>query len=87
MMISSMRLRNSGRKYSLRRKLDFVFGLDVVGLLRAARHREADLLHLVDVLRADVAGHDDDRVAEVDLAAFGVGQTDRCRNALGAGKC
>ena len=27
-----------------------------------------------DLLRADVRGHDDDGVAEVDLAALGVGQ-------------
>ena len=43
-------------------------------LVARAAGGKAELLHLVDILRADVAGHDDDRVAEVDLAALGVGQ-------------
>jgi hypothetical protein len=56
----------------------------------AAARGKAELLHLVDVLRADVAGHDDDRVAEVDLAALGVGElplSSTCSRMLNTSGC
>ena len=66
-MISSMRLRNSGRKVSLERLQQPLLDL-VVALLHVHR------LGVGDQPGADVAGHDDDGVLEVDGAALVVGQ-------------
>src|SRR5579883_77619 len=45
-----------------------------LGILRLVGADEAERVVATDQLGADVAGHDDDRVAEVDAAALGVGQ-------------
>ena len=45
-----------------------------LALLLVGLRVEAEAVLAPDQVRADVRGHDDDRVAEVDLAAFGVGQ-------------
>ena len=67
-MTSSMRLRNSGRKVSPQRlgdlRLHPLVACSSRGLARGRRHE----------LRADVAGHDEDGVLEVDRAALAVGQ-------------
>ena len=46
----------------------------VVRLASLGDHREARRLTLGDRVRAEVGGHDDDGVLEVDLAPLGVGQ-------------
>src|SRR3989344_583189 len=43
-------------------------------VVRFLAFREADRLHLVDVLRTDVRSHDNNRVFEIDDAALGVGK-------------
>jgi hypothetical protein len=40
--------------------------------VRIGLHRKAEIHLARDLLRADVRGHDDDRVAEIDLTALGV---------------
>ena len=46
----------------------------VGGLRLVLRHRESKPRVFANQVRPDVGGHDDDRVAEVDLAALGIGQ-------------
>ena len=63
-MISSMRFRNSGRNLVRISAITYgAHGLDVLAFLLVGEE-----------LRADVAGHDDQRVLEVDRAALAVGQ-------------
>ena len=72
----STRFRNSGRNCVLSWSRTFSFIRSYCcsrSLLLGVRHRpEAERRVLEQRLRADVAGHDDDRVAEVDPAALGV---------------
>ena len=63
-MISSSRLRNSGRKWRADDLHDL--RLDLLGRLILAQRGE--------ILRAEVRGQDDDRVREIDRAALAVGQ-------------
>ena len=65
MIVSSMRLRNSGRKLVCRR-----LAHGVANFFFAA----AFLRDLLDHLAADVRGHHDDRVGEIDRVAVAVGQ-------------
>ena len=71
-MISSTRLRNSGRKCCLSSSRDLRLH-PLVGAA-VARLLEAEVLTLGDVAGAEVGGHDDDGVLEVDHPALRVGQ-------------
>ena len=62
-MISSMRFKSSGR--NMRLELAHREALDLGAVLAVMREQ---------VLAAGVAGHDDDRVLEVDRTALAVGQ-------------
>ena len=68
---------NSGRKI-FRKRLHQLLAHLLVGHLLfddlVALEGEAELRLAPDQLRADVGGHDDDGVAEVHLAAAGIGQ-------------
>jgi len=77
-MTSSTRLRNSGRKTRLSSAGDAALHVLVAHAL-ARRLREAQRRVLGDHLRADVARHDEDGVAEVHRAALGVGQSPSSR--------
>ena len=72
-MTSSIRFRSSGPEDLLELAHDPALHL-VVGEAGLVADREAERLVLRDRGRADVRGHDHDRVPEVDLAALGVGQ-------------
>ena len=75
--VASIRLRNSGRKtfFIALRTLSFILSYCAASGLRLLRlDGEAEGGLLADEVGADVGGHDDDGVAEVDLAALGVGQ-------------
>ena len=75
--MASIRFRNSGRKtfFSSARTFSFIGRTSAsAGPPRLALGPEAEPRVLLELLGADVAGHDDDRVAEVDPAALGIGQ-------------
>src|SRR3989344_1685967 len=63
-----------GPEVVLERLLNLLFGQQIVLLVAAAAGRKAELFHLIDVLRADVAGHYYYRISKVDTPAFGVGE-------------
>ena len=71
-MTSSRRLRNSGLKVFLTSLLDQLFDLVADQVFAVAL--EAESLLLLQVPRADVRGHDEDGVLEVDGVAQAVGQ-------------
>ena len=75
-MRSSRRLRNSGLKTFLASSVSLLLHRVVVGVLGGAAAADGAEAHgglLLDQLGADVGRHDDDGVAEVDLAAERVG--------------
>ena len=74
MMISSMRLRNSGRKVLLQRASRSCRWSASALRRRRRWRRKPSAAALAHELGAEVAGHDDDRVAEVHRAALAVGQ-------------
>ena len=69
-MISSMRFRNSGRKVSLQAFVDLLARL--AQSIRSPSRRKP--IVPAQILGADVRGHDDHGVAEIDRVALPVGQ-------------
>ena len=75
--VASMRLRNSGRNvfFSSASTLSFMRSYSAAAWTASVPpDAEADRRVALQLLGADVAGHDDDRVAEVDPAALRIGQ-------------
>src|SRR3990167_9166943 len=66
-----------GAEVVFERLLDLFFSYDVILHIALTSRGKAELFHLVDVLRAYVARHDDNGIAEVDPTAFGVGERPR----------
>ena len=72
--MSSTRLRNSGLKSFLTSDIAVLVDGPVVEAAAGALHREAQGRGPGDLAGTDVARHDDDGVAEVDLAPLAVGE-------------
>src|SRR3989344_5281621 len=66
-----------GAEVLLERVHDLLFRLFIAGRVRRVGLTEADVREAVDELAADVAGQHDDRILEIDLAPFAVGQVSR----------
>src|SRR3990167_3481723 len=66
-----------GAEVVFERLLNLFFSYDVILRIALPTRGKAELFHLVDMCGAHIARHDDDGVAEVDLAAFGIGERTR----------